>query len=638
MSLIAHFPLTNNLKDYSGNGYELINNNCLINENGKIGSCYEFNGNTSYLKSNKTFFTDKINNNIFSISINFQIQDFNSDLMFLLSTSSRGLDQGIFINNKELIIEFTEIEDKNNKSLIIENDLKLNQWYHLIFTLNNNHLICYLNDEKKIDKIIDTPIGSWFGYYYFGQRGNNTFFYKGKLTDIKIFDYVLSKKEIKDLFESKIVDLDFNYCAEPTENLFKQNKNLVNSTGHGLTFDLIEKKNNYQKFNIKGNYDNSNYPYTFSVPGPFECSKDVFQSVSFYLECNCFDKFQSFFNIEIVNIIWDSSLNKSVEKIKDNLLFISVSSISPRTTINGEIINSFTDNIYFHSIPKKGVVFNDNDYIKIINYQLEEKKHFTPFTSNIRKGIITDKSGYKNSFEIKKVSKLTNLNDIFWYKDRYTFLDKNVTILSKNLDYMNALLINKTFTISFDIELHGMNIFEIFSNNFGTQKRNFGVRIHFDSSKIKLNLSKYDVRDQYVTIENKKDFNRHNFTFVQTPNKVIYYMDGIEVGSFNDDKNFKKIDFDLLSINSLSWGGKYSLFNFKIYSTVLKPEIIKNKFETKLIMDKNYNVYCNQVNENDINNKFVNSQGTLYKEITEIKNNEIKINNNNLICNEIREV
>ncbi|MGL4877926.1 hypothetical protein [Paraclostridium dentum] len=42
MSLIAWYPLNGDTKDYSGNGYDLINNGATVNNAGKIGKCYNF--------------------------------------------------------------------------------------------------------------------------------------------------------------------------------------------------------------------------------------------------------------------------------------------------------------------------------------------------------------------------------------------------------------------------------------------------------------------------------------------------------------------------------------------------------------------------------------------------------------------
>ena len=42
MALIAWWPLNGNLKDYSGNNYDLTGQNVIIDSIGKIGKCYLF--------------------------------------------------------------------------------------------------------------------------------------------------------------------------------------------------------------------------------------------------------------------------------------------------------------------------------------------------------------------------------------------------------------------------------------------------------------------------------------------------------------------------------------------------------------------------------------------------------------------
>lgn len=46
MSLIAWYPLNGDTLDYAGN-YNATNNGATINNDGKIGKCYEFEENTS---------------------------------------------------------------------------------------------------------------------------------------------------------------------------------------------------------------------------------------------------------------------------------------------------------------------------------------------------------------------------------------------------------------------------------------------------------------------------------------------------------------------------------------------------------------------------------------------------------------
>lgn len=40
MSLLAWYPLTGNLNDYSGNNITATNVSAVINDNGKLGKCY----------------------------------------------------------------------------------------------------------------------------------------------------------------------------------------------------------------------------------------------------------------------------------------------------------------------------------------------------------------------------------------------------------------------------------------------------------------------------------------------------------------------------------------------------------------------------------------------------------------------
>ena len=52
MSLIHWWPLNGDLKDYGIRNVTLTNSGATLNNNGKIGKTYEFDGSSSYLETN----------------------------------------------------------------------------------------------------------------------------------------------------------------------------------------------------------------------------------------------------------------------------------------------------------------------------------------------------------------------------------------------------------------------------------------------------------------------------------------------------------------------------------------------------------------------------------------------------------
>ena len=56
MGLKVWLPLNGDLTQQGTSGVSVVNNNATVNTNGKIGSCYAFNGSNQYLYTNYNFY------------------------------------------------------------------------------------------------------------------------------------------------------------------------------------------------------------------------------------------------------------------------------------------------------------------------------------------------------------------------------------------------------------------------------------------------------------------------------------------------------------------------------------------------------------------------------------------------------
>ena len=87
MSLVAWFPLNGNLDNKGLSNYTLTNSNATVNDNGKIGKCYSFNGTSSYLSSNFSY--QNFGNNV-SIAFWVKVSAFTTDNQLLWGTYQNG--------------------------------------------------------------------------------------------------------------------------------------------------------------------------------------------------------------------------------------------------------------------------------------------------------------------------------------------------------------------------------------------------------------------------------------------------------------------------------------------------------------------------------------------------------------------
>lgn len=219
MSLVAWYPLYKDLKDYSGNENDLINsseaNIVLDPTSGKLGTSYNFNG-TGYLSSkNKIkysqvtytawiYFTGSGSN--MGIVNNFSHGKHNIGLCLTASGALR-LD----FKNKNINTPYFSTV----RSSLIATE---NKWHHVAISVDTitGVVVFYLDGEADTAKQIDgvhLPITIMDETLLIGQWGwgyITEYYYLGKMNDVRVYDHILSKKEIRDIYKTCVLHYNFS--------------------------------------------------------------------------------------------------------------------------------------------------------------------------------------------------------------------------------------------------------------------------------------------------------------------------------------------------------------------------------------------------------------------------------------------
>ena len=213
MSLIHWWPLNGDTKDYGINSNNLVNNGATINNAGKIGKCYSFNGNSSKLYTNITL------TNTMSFCCWVNLANNNESFIIDARNSSGNGYQPIYIGVNYGIQFYSSQSGISTKWDAQQCNLTSNSWYHIVVVVTPSSASLYINGN-----LISMTPGS-YGYNYgtsllsIGSRYSDTLFLNGKLNDIRIYDHALSIKEIKEI--SKGLMLHYNFEDFNRENLFK---------------------------------------------------------------------------------------------------------------------------------------------------------------------------------------------------------------------------------------------------------------------------------------------------------------------------------------------------------------------------------------------------------------------------------
>lgn len=185
------------IKDYSSND----NSSSLTvattprwTENG-----YEFDGINDTIIIPNLGFTQ----NVFTVSMWIKPSQSLSTRSFFLTPQSAGIDHYLEYDsvNQKVNLVITELADVNARAISLPNNsVPKDKWTHIAFSINNQNIKMYVNGEKTVDNIQIDPIALWSSVWYLGQRGNNTYYYKGLFDDIRIYNRSLSENEIAQIY------------------------------------------------------------------------------------------------------------------------------------------------------------------------------------------------------------------------------------------------------------------------------------------------------------------------------------------------------------------------------------------------------------------------------------------------------
>lgn len=244
MSLQVWLPLNQDLRNNGIAPVTVVNNGATLDNNGKIGKCYSFNGSSNKLTSN---FTNAITSSIGSLACWVKVNSFPASNAWynILQLGNIG---GYATCRLGLYFEYTNrigiSIDGSSSGNIYTHSLQINQWYHLCVTYDGTILKLYINGEEVLSKTASK--GSYTtdaSSLYIG--GTNNFYLNGYLNDVRYYNHCLSTKEVKELAKGLVLHYKLDgLLSGINENLLQKTPKLYNSSAYNayqlnLTENLI---------------------------------------------------------------------------------------------------------------------------------------------------------------------------------------------------------------------------------------------------------------------------------------------------------------------------------------------------------------------------------------------------------------
>lgn len=207
MSLKVWLPLNGDLENLGTENLTITNSNATINTNGKIGSCYYFNGTDARISCSSMTYS-------YPISICAWIKGETitaSGTEYILSyntatggTAGHNIGIGTY-GGKLSVWHGGSVYSYNTP-------LTNNVWYHVAAVVTPTGYKLYLDGSAiVIGSGAQTDVGS--SWLTFGARSNSatggvggaSYFFKGYINDIRVYNHELSAKEIKEISQGLVL-------------------------------------------------------------------------------------------------------------------------------------------------------------------------------------------------------------------------------------------------------------------------------------------------------------------------------------------------------------------------------------------------------------------------------------------------
>lgn len=268
MSLQVWLPLNGDLHNQGIKNVDIVNNEAIINDSGKIGKCYSFNGSNSYIKlSQYNFYNQK-----YTVSAWVYTTSSTQTQTICCNRTSVGNGFSIFLQDEKLRI------DPGGKGLRWGTNyiFPINTWFHLTVVYDGSAVSYYINGEFKQKRVLSIDSSYWDNTTSIGAfqaSGSNYGNYLiGKLNDLRIYNNTLSQQQIKEISKGLILHYPLNRQCWGQENLLKASNIPVTNSSYCIQSyyfgDNPPQADEQVTIQIKGHLaDTKSYWYVYNSGG-----------------------------------------------------------------------------------------------------------------------------------------------------------------------------------------------------------------------------------------------------------------------------------------------------------------------------------------------------------------------------------
>lgn len=253
MSLQIWLPLNGSLENQGLNDVIVTNNGVTVDNNGKIGKCYRFDGDV-YLNLSKGMDTTK------DYSICYWVKEFENNTLgqFRVVYQCGGLIVGQYGT-------YLNIYNGSGSGLDVTAAIDTTTWHHACFTFQSseNLVTIYIDGKYATSKTV-TSIPASSSSAVIGKRSSGTHLFQGMLNDFRIYDHCLSPKEAQELAKGLVLHYRLAGPGRPNllsyQKIIKQNNVSFSYDANTLTF-TTKTPTTSTLYGVKMNTDNCVIPW-----------------------------------------------------------------------------------------------------------------------------------------------------------------------------------------------------------------------------------------------------------------------------------------------------------------------------------------------------------------------------------------
>ena len=216
MSLLVWLPMTKDLTQQGLSDITVSNVGATLDNNGKLGKCYYFDGNAHYLEFSKS--VGDLYSGDFSYAVWLKPMDDTRSVICSEYASSGASNIAFELSaSRQVRLYWDGSPDISSTGCI----LPKSQWTHIAITRSGNEAKFYMNGELKYTYTGTLSNRTSTAKIRLGDdyRGGTSVSYMGYMNDFRIYDHALSPKEVEVLSRGLVCHYPLNGSGRGGDNI-----------------------------------------------------------------------------------------------------------------------------------------------------------------------------------------------------------------------------------------------------------------------------------------------------------------------------------------------------------------------------------------------------------------------------------